>query len=86
MINKRKTALSVKGSKIIPNLETILNFLATTPSSESDKPIIAIIKTRLTEAKSKGEKFKKRNIVEKNLVKVIKFGIKKISLNFKEDL
>jgi hypothetical protein len=42
--------------------------------------------TRKTGVKSKGEKLKKRNIAEKNLVKVIKFGIKKISLNFKEDL
>ena len=64
----------------------MLNFLATIPSKESDKPIIAIIKTRLTEAKSKGEKFKIKNIDVKNLVRVIKFGIKKMSLNFKEDL
>ena len=64
----------------------MLNFLATIPSKESDKPIIEIIKTRYTEAKSKGEKLKNKYIVEKNLVRVIKFGIKKMSLNFKEDL
>ena len=64
----------------------MLNFLATIPSKESDKPIIEIIKTRYTEVKSKGEKLKNKYIVEKNLVRVIKFGIKKMSLNFKEDL
>jgi len=42
--------------------------------------------TRNNAVKSKGEKLKKRNIAEKNLVKVIKFGNKKMSLNLKEDL
>ena len=41
------TTLSVKGSRIIPNLDTKLNFRATIPSKESDNPIIAIIKIKI---------------------------------------
>ena len=40
------TILSVKGSRIIPNLETKLNLLATIPSKESESPIKAIMKIK----------------------------------------
>ena len=46
LIHKRrskKTILSVKGSRIIPNLETRLYLRATIPSNESLNPINAII-------------------------------------------
>ena len=54
------TTLSVKGSRIIPNLDTKLNFRATIPSKESDKPIKAIIKIRVNELNSSGMKLIKR--------------------------
>jgi len=54
------TTLSVKGSRIIPNLDTKLNFRATIPSNESDNPINAIINIRIYELKSSGMKYIKR--------------------------
>ena len=54
------TILSVKGSRIIPNLDTKLNFRATIPSKESDNPIIAIIKIKIYELNSSGMKLIKR--------------------------
>ena len=50
------TTLSVKGSKIVPNLETKLNFLATIPSKESDKPIKVTIITKVKGLKLSGVK------------------------------
>ena len=50
------TILSVNGSRIIPNLETKLYFLATMPSKESDNPIRAIIRTKVKVLKLLGEK------------------------------
>ena len=58
--NIKNTTLSVKGSRIIPNLDTKLNFRATIPSKESDKPIKAIIKIRVNELNSSGMKLIKR--------------------------
>tara|TARA_A100001388_G_C28503751_1_gene372901 strand:+ start:79 stop:318 length:240 start_codon:yes stop_codon:yes gene_type:complete len=77
------TTLSVRGSKITPNLETKLNFLATIPSKESDSPITAINTTNVKEVKSLGVKFKKRYKDKRNLESVIKLGSKKTSVNFK---
>ena len=48
------TTLSVKGSKTIPNFYTKLYFLATIPSIESDKPIAAIITTKIYTLKFSG--------------------------------
>ena len=77
------TTLSVRGSKITPNLETKLNLLATIPSKESDSPITAIIPTNVKEVNSLGVKFKKRYKDKRNLESVIKLGSKKTSVNFK---
>ena len=77
------TTLSVRGSKITPNLETKLNLLATIPSKESDSPITAIITTNVKEVNSLGVKFKKRYKDKRNLESVIKLGSKKTSVNFK---
>lgn len=49
------TILSVKGSRIIPNLETRLYLRATIPSIESERPINAIIRIRVSELKLFGE-------------------------------
>ena len=49
------TTLSVKGSRIIPNFETKLNFLATIPSRESESPIRAINEIKKYEVKSSVE-------------------------------
>jgi len=40
--NKMNTVLSTKGSRMMPSSLTMLNFLATMPSSESLRPITAI--------------------------------------------
>ena len=56
-INIINTTLSVKGSRIIPNLDTKLNFRATIPSKESDNPIKAIIKIKIYELNSSGTKY-----------------------------
>ncbi len=48
------TTLSVNGSSTIPNFDTKLYLLATTPSIESDNPITAIIKTKKYALKSSG--------------------------------
>ena len=77
------TTLSVRGSKITPNLETKLNLLATIPSKESDSPITAINTTNVKEVKSLEVKFKKRYKDKRNLESVIKLGSKKTSVNFK---
>ena len=47
-----KTTLSVNGSRITPNSDTRLYLLATIPSKESERPIIAIIKTNMETLKS----------------------------------
>ena len=80
------TTLSVNGSKIVPNLETKLNFLATIPSKESERPIKAIIATKVGTLKLSGVKYKNNPMAVKNLTKVIKFGKRNTSLKFKEDL
>ena len=49
------TTLSVKGSKITPNLDIKLNLLATIPSKESDSPINAINTINTKGLKSLGE-------------------------------
>jgi len=77
------TTLSVKGSKITPNLDTKLNFLATIPSKESDSPISAINTINVNGVKSLGEKLKKRYKDKRNLESVIRLGSKKTSVNFK---
>ena len=81
-----KTTLSVNGSKIMPNLETKLNFLATIPSTESDMPSKVIIKTKIGVVKLSGVKEKNKANEENNLKSVIKFGKRNISLKLKEDL
>ena len=43
----KNTTLSVKGSRIIPNLDTKLYLRATIPSIESERPINAIITIRV---------------------------------------
>ena len=48
------TILSVKGSRIMPNLETKLNLRATIPSNESDTPITAIKAIKKYELKLSG--------------------------------
>ena len=50
-----KTTLSVNGSKITPNSDTRLYLLATIPSNESERPIIAMIETNIKTLKSCGE-------------------------------
>ncbi len=80
------TTLSVNGSKIVPNLETKLNFLATIPSKESESPIKAIIVTKAGTLKISGVKYKNNPMEVKNLTKVIKFGKRNTSLKFKEGL
>ena len=50
-----KTTLSVNGSRITPNSDTRLNLLATIPSKESERPIIAMIITNMKTLKSCGE-------------------------------
>ena len=80
------TILSVKGSRIIPNLETKLYLLATIPSRESEIPIAAINKIKIYGVKSSTVKLKNKYKDRKNLVNVIKLGSKKTSANFKEVL
>ena len=63
------TTLSVKGSKIIPNLETKLYFLATIPSNESESPIMAIMIIKMNGLKSFAEKLINRYKDKKNLEK-----------------
>tara|TARA_B100001287_G_scaffold134530_1_gene113247 strand:+ start:46 stop:312 length:267 start_codon:yes stop_codon:yes gene_type:complete len=77
------TTLSVKGSKITPNLDTKLNFLATIPSKESDSPINAINTINVNGVKSLGVKLKNRYKDKINLENVIRLGSKKTSVNFK---
>ena len=54
--NKRRinTTLSVNGSRIVPNLETKLNLLATMPSNESLNPTIAMNTIKVATSKSLG--------------------------------
>ena len=54
--NKRRmnTTLSVNGSRIVPNLETKLNLLATMPSNESLNPTIAMNTIKVTTSKLLG--------------------------------
>ena len=46
-INNINTILSHTGSRIVPSLLTRLNLLATIPSKESERPIKAMIKTKI---------------------------------------
>ena len=83
--NKRRinTTLSVNGSSIMPNFDTKLYLLATIPSNESLNPTNAIKTIKGKTSKSLGVDRKKIIVTITKRDNVIKFGARKISLNFK---